>query len=305
MSNEIVGHPLSRSFADDGRTAPEPLRRRGADVSLIIFTLCIQSAVGLVWVGCAARWIEALGGNSLFRLQMATALGLTVMGLAAAPGHLAKPRLAVLALRNLKRSWLSREVGLAPLTAAALIWLIWRTPAEGGGLVGLEIGVCLLGLALLGAMRGVYHIRAVPVWHSAATGLAFLASALMLGGALALAAAVLGRAFFSISGLALTTSAVAVVSGLLAKTMVVILLLKIDASVPDYIWYAKTAAPLKSDRIFLLSMGLIVAGIVCLALALTGPAALPLWALGGFLCFAAAEILGRRHFYKSYQRIGV
>jgi len=305
MLNEIVGHPLSRSFAEDGRKAPEALMRRGADVSLVVFTLCIQSAVGLVWVGCTARWIEAQGRNGLFRVQMAVALGLTVLGLAAALGHLAKPRLAVLALRNLKQSWLSREVVLAPLSAAALIWLIWRTPAGGGGVVGLEIGVCLLGLVLLGAMRGVYHIRAVPVWHSATTGLAFLASALMLGGALGIAAAVLGGAFFSISGSALTASVVAIVFGLLAKTMVVILLLKIDASVPEHIWYAKTAGPLKSDRIFLFSMGLIVAGIICLALTLTGPTALPLWSFAAFFCFAAAEILGRHRFYKSYQRIGL
>lgn len=305
MSNDIIGHPLSRRFAEDGRKAPETLMRRGADVSLVVFTLCIQSAVGLVWVGCASRWIETQGRNSLFHLQMAVALGLSLLGLAAALCHLAKPRLAVLALRNLKQSWLSREVALVPLSAAALIWLIWRTPAGGGGVVGLEIGVCLLGLVLLGAMRGVYHIRAVPVWHSAATGLAFLASALVLGGGLGIVAAVLTNAFFSISGSALTASVVAIVFGLLAKTMVVILLMKIDASVPGHIWYAKTAGPLKSDRIFLISMGLIVAGIVCFALALTGPAALPLWALAGFLCFAAAEILGRHRFYKSYQRIGV
>jgi DMSO reductase anchor subunit len=109
---------------------------------------------------------------------MSIALTLTVLGLYAALAHLAKPRLAPHALRNLTASWLSREVLLVQAFAGAVALLILisllDTPS---GLVILEAAACLLGGAALFAMTRVYLLKTVPVWNSPATLLEFAGSA--------------------------------------------------------------------------------------------------------------------------------
>ena len=161
--------------------------------SLVCFTLFTQSAIGLVWVSVTGRWFGG-GTRADFSIwPMSIALSLTGLGLYAALAHLAKPRLAPQALRNLTASWLSREVLLVQAFAGtvALSILISLLNASSGLLI-LEAAACLLGGAALFAMTRVYLLKTVPVWNSPATLLEFAGSAMLLGGALGAVLTALG-----------------------------------------------------------------------------------------------------------------
>jgi DMSO reductase anchor subunit len=137
--------------------------------SLVCFTLFTQSAIGLVWVSVMGRWFGGGTRVSFSIWPMSIALTLTGFGLYAALAHLAKPRLAPHALRNLTASWLSREVLLVQAFAGAVALLILISLLDASsGLVILEATACLLGGAALFAMTRVYLLKTVPVWNSPA-----------------------------------------------------------------------------------------------------------------------------------------
>ena len=151
--------------------------------SLVCFTLSVQSAVGLVWVSIIGRWSGA-GVRADFSIRpMVAALILIGLGLGAALAHLARPRLAPHAFRNLAVSWLSREVVLVQAFAAAVVLVVVLLGLNvSSGLVIAETAACLLGGAALFAMTRVYLLKAVPLWNSPATSLEFAGSAVLLGG---------------------------------------------------------------------------------------------------------------------------
>jgi len=89
--------------------------------SLVPFTLLIQSAVGSVWCVQTALFLSGgrVGLLSL-KFQIIAALCLVLAGLAAAMTHLGKPGDSLHAARNLKSSWLSREIFTVNLFAGLL-----------------------------------------------------------------------------------------------------------------------------------------------------------------------------------------
>jgi DMSO reductase anchor subunit len=87
-------------------------------------------------------------------------------------------------LRNLRRSWLSREV-----LFAGLFGLGWLVTVPGIALAGHArpelMGVtAALGLGLVYSMAQVYRLPAVPGWNTWRTNAGFLVSSLLLGLAL-------------------------------------------------------------------------------------------------------------------------
>lgn len=130
---------------------------------LVWLTLLSQLAVGMAVV--ADRPGPRVTGAALAAAALVGALG-----------HLGRPVAAYKAMRNLRRSWLSREVAL--LSAFALLAAVAVVvPALGPAAAG-------VGLAGVYASARLYVVPGRPAWNSPLTIVAFLATALALGAAL-------------------------------------------------------------------------------------------------------------------------
>ena len=153
--------------------------------SLVTFTLLIQSAAGCVWCAQIALALGLSLGPVGLEYRVSAALIAVAAGLAAAMAHLGNPAAAFHAVRNLKSSWLSREVTTVNLLAGLLAALVLAGLISPGSLNGWSLLPADLaaGLALY-AMTRVYRLRTVPAWNRAATPLNYLGSALILGGML-------------------------------------------------------------------------------------------------------------------------
>jgi formate dehydrogenase iron-sulfur subunit len=143
---------------------------------LVWLTLLTQVAVGTT--------ATAVGG-----VERLVAAGLACTALAASLLHLGRPAHAWKALRNLRRSWLSREVLLfgcyGGLAAAAVV-----VPA----LVPLALATGLAGVFASGRL---YVVPGRPAWHSPLTIVRFFATALAVGPLLT------GRPGWAVAGIAL------------------------------------------------------------------------------------------------------
>ncbi|HMB24670.1 MAG TPA: DmsC/YnfH family molybdoenzyme membrane anchor subunit [Anaerolineales bacterium] len=154
------------------------------EVPLILFTLLTQMAVGAFW---AILWMfprlwtpeQSISLPQLLPLLLVG--GCLGAGMIASLAHLGTKKRAWRALRNLHKSWLSREVLFTGLFGAG--WLLsvlakifWQhSPVEWMGLTA------TLGLGLVYSMSRVYQLPAIPAWNTRRTNLVFMVSALLLG----------------------------------------------------------------------------------------------------------------------------
>ena len=150
--------PVTSSAASDWNLRPEH-----PHWSLVWLTLLTQTAVG-------ASITAASPGERMLAAALAAA------GLIGALFHLGRPAMAWKALRNLRRSWLSREVALlgtyAALAAATVAF------------AQLTIVAAAVGLAGVGASARLYIVPGRPAWNSPLTIVRFVATALAAGPAL-------------------------------------------------------------------------------------------------------------------------
>ncbi len=165
---------------------------------LIVLTLLTQLAVGTVAATVAleamARGQDPLTGPRAHEVLTPGAVAAFAAGavaLAASVLHLGRPAHAWKALRNLRHSWLSREVALFGAFAAvamtyAVTWLF--------GLPTFVVGGASVAIGLTGvyASGRLYLVPARPAWNSPRTLVAFFATCVASGPLLA--ALVLDRA---------------------------------------------------------------------------------------------------------------
>jgi DMSO reductase anchor subunit len=148
--------------------------------SLVWLTLLSQLAVG----------VSATAGSAAER---ALAAGLAGTALVGALFHLGRPAVAYKALRNLRRSWLSREVALLSvyglLAMVAVLVPAARAPAAAVGLAGLY------------ASARLYVVPGRPAWDTPLTIVRFVATAAVLGPALT------GHRMWSVVGVGIALSA--------------------------------------------------------------------------------------------------
>jgi DMSO reductase iron-sulfur subunit len=152
---------------------------------LVFLTLLTQLSLGTVMATVATQLAGSAGDGTL----AGGALGGSLAGaiaLAASLFHLGRPTHAVKALRNMRTSWLSREVALfsAFAVAAFAYAAAWRSTVQGGvPALGAALGVVavVLGVAGVYASGRLYLVPARPVWNSRRTLVAFFATALSLG----------------------------------------------------------------------------------------------------------------------------
>jgi DMSO reductase anchor subunit len=148
--------------------------------SLVAFTLLLQSAVGGIWcIGVALM----LGSNILQSEGHARFLLLIILvGMGFSLGHLGRPAICFYSIRNLRYSWLSREI-VSTVVLAAIVAVM----AVSGPMVGVSNGLIVFVASVIGgfvvyAMSRAYRLRTVPPWNRLDTLYDFLASALLLGG---------------------------------------------------------------------------------------------------------------------------
>jgi len=152
------------------------------DWSLIIFTIVMQGAVGIF----IASWLLGMlrpdqQGRTRY-LPWIGALGL--VGVIASLTHLGSPELAYLTMRNVGRSWLSREIlgvtlfGGAWLISAVLEYRNLGTPRVRDAWHAVT-AIC--GLGLIFVMSMAYRFFVVPSWNTAATTAGFYATAGLIG----------------------------------------------------------------------------------------------------------------------------
>ena len=152
---------------------------------LVALTLLSQIAVGAVWATFILTCLAALFGGGV-GVQPAFgrgALAALLMGgaaLGASLLHLGRPAVAWKALRNLRTSWLSREVALLGAFVGgafvyAVIFLVDGPTFVAGA------AAAILGAAGVYASGRLYLIPARPMWNSPRTIVGFFATALVLG----------------------------------------------------------------------------------------------------------------------------
>jgi anaerobic dimethyl sulfoxide reductase subunit C (anchor subunit) len=280
---------------------------------LVVFTLLVQTAAGLVVLAEIAALAGGAAARDLLKYCEACCLGLGVVGLAVSFAHLGAPLHSPYALLNIAHSWLSREIAVTSLFLAVLVVLVaarFGRPALAGPLAALA---AVLGVATVFVMSRVYTIVTVPAWDSPATVVNFAGTALLLG---ALAAGALLSFRWATAEAAAPAGCVLrlilafAAVGLLAK--LVELPLSLAAGMAANARGTSAAAVMLSDGLELSVLRLVLllaaaALFVHLALrAMRGRiAALPVLGVAAFAMAFAGEMIGRFAFFGMHVLIGL
>lgn len=253
---------------------------------LVVMTLLTQAAVGAV-----AATLMAGGGAA----GAVVAFLAAVLALGASVFHLGRPVHAAKALRNLRRSWLSREVAYFSAFAAAAFGyaaISLASPSATGPRSALGAGAVALGLAGVHASARIYMVPARPVWNSHRTPAAFALTAVSLGPLLALLAG-LGELEPGATRALLAAAA----SGVVGQLLVQLSLLAGLAGRSDREHRASTRLLLDHfGGLFALRLGLALAALGILGwAAATGSVAAP--AGWGLVLLGTGELIGRYLFY--------
>lgn len=239
--------PVNAEKADIHRNQPAK-----PHYSLVAMTVLTQLSVA----GFAAAWLLSLfGGSEALEAASLVTLGLGLASFVASPLHLGRPALALLAVRNLRSSWLSREVcgltafGLTASVYAALLLL------EAGAAPLAGAAATAVGLFSMYATSRIYLVPGRPAWNSPRTVADFFLTGTTLG---PLLVCVLGVQFSR------TVLAVAAVSAL---AHILLEMWRLFCFVRSEQHEERATAQLLSgplSRIFLLRLGLLAAGAVAL-----------------------------------------
>ena len=252
---------------------------------LIALTLLTQLAVGTVTATVASRT-----GRGAPIAAVAGAIALL-----ASIGHLGRPAHAWKALRNLRRSWLSREVALFGAFAGAAV--VFATPLWSPHLrSSLGMASVVLGVAGVYASARLYLVPARPAWNTPRTVVAFFATGLTSGPLVV----VLAGNRPSPGG---STVRVELALAALGTVLQLVIYQSIAASVAvrrGHEWVAFGRLLFRRFRgLLFLRIGLgITAVALCVAAgASAGGRALPILAAIALGCVAVGELIGRYLFY--------
>ena len=127
----------------------------------------------LVWLTLVTQLALGVSATAATATDRTVACALAGAGMFGALLHLGRPAVAYKALRNLRRSWLSREVALLTLYAGV---------AAGAAVVEeLAVPAAVVGAAGVFASARLYVVPGRPAWHTPITVVRFFATALALG----------------------------------------------------------------------------------------------------------------------------
>jgi Fe-S-cluster-containing dehydrogenase component/DMSO reductase anchor subunit len=242
--------------------------------SLVALLVMTQLAVGAL----GTLWAMGVAGAALKPWAALIPIAITAFALAIAPLHLGRPALAHRALKNWRRSWLSREVlALSVFAQAAAVYAgaiaVHRPWAAEAGAVALVFG-------LIGVMCSarIYMVVARPAWNLPFTLPDFYLTCAVLGPWMVLAAG-LGHGAWLIG--------FAIAASLLQCTNSVARLVTMWRSPVDEL--SGTAGLLRGEL-----RRALIARFVCVALAIALVSVNP---IAAFLFSLASETLGRYLFF--------
>jgi len=138
-----------------------------SELPLVAFTLLGQMAAGMA--------VFSFFSGPLSMSLLVIIGGLISVGALVSVFHLGAPLNAWRALNHLKKSWLSREILVFGLFGGS-----WLVSLAMPGMGKLPLALC--GIGLVYSMARVYRLRSVPAWDTNRTLLAFIVSAILLGG---------------------------------------------------------------------------------------------------------------------------
>ncbi|NDV18658.1 hypothetical protein GO013_04390 [Pseudodesulfovibrio sp. JC047] len=150
--------------------------------SLVIFTILVQTAIGMLLVSEVARMLSPSLAEKQFSWQLPAISLVTGVSLLCSLGHLGTPMHSVYTILNAGSSWLSREIlatGSFFVSVVLLTGVRIKSPKTQAN--GLALIACLLGLVTVFVMSRVYMLQTVPVWDSVSTMLGFYGTTLVLG----------------------------------------------------------------------------------------------------------------------------
>ncbi len=247
---------------------------------LIMMTVLTQLSVGAfvtIW------WLQ-LAGAVMHRLAVLPALLVALLALSASVFHLGRPVHAARAMKMWRRSWLSREVLLFTMFAAA------ATVYSISSLLAIPLAMLpgaatvLFGLAGVAASARLYLVPGRPAWNSPITIFEFFSTVALLGFAIGNATSDLGSVF--------TTGVLLAASATTAALVAKIVRLALSSRYELYASWQLLSTMLLNP--LLVRVLLLVSGT---ALATLGQ---PMWTrVLAVLLFFAGESLGRYLFFVS------
>ncbi len=164
--------------ADAERADHHRIKPAKPHFSLVLLTVLTQLSIA----SFVTTWFLSLaGGSEALETAALVALALGLVSFVAAPLHLGRPALAPLAIRNVKTSWLSREIlglstfGIAASACAALLLagLPWAS------LMGAAASAT--GIFAMFATAQIYRVPGRPSWNTPLTVVDFFLTGSTLG----------------------------------------------------------------------------------------------------------------------------
>ncbi len=262
--------------------------------SLVAFTLLSQAAVGLYFFLSLGMLVFPSEIAAFFLHGQIISLVLSLLAMIFSFTHLAYPMHALFALKNLKSSWLSREIlflsiWIILLLADVLVGFSKRNIELLNTLHFTSLG---FGILLIWAMSRLYMLRTLPGWRKAHTPLIFFQSALLAGSYIIMMMLVFGFAtenkelLFVISG---TTVSLLMLLG----------------------WLIRRYAPLKKKSrtpglLLITAYSALLLGWLMLydEISILHTLAIVLLVLS-FLLTAISMIMERKNFYANFEKLGV
>ena len=157
------------------------------ELSLVIFSISIQAAIGIMVFVAIAKFLNKDG---IFNTAVISAAGLTLISTFASLMHLGRPFSAHNALANFGTSWLSREIWFTGtftgLTLFLVLLLLFKPTAKGVINVLIPIAA-VIGLADIYMMSSIYTSSSVPAWQYGSIPVEFYAASISTGAVLFLA----------------------------------------------------------------------------------------------------------------------
>jgi anaerobic dimethyl sulfoxide reductase subunit C (anchor subunit) len=152
------------------------------DWSLVIFTILMQTAVGMLVVSELARFAAGDATGRQLSWQAPVACALSAIGLLVSMSHLGTPAHSVFTIFNAGDSWLSREIlAVGGFFAATLLLVLLRRKNPTGSAALVSGVAMIIGLAAVFVMSKVYMLETIPVWNTGGTALGFYGTMLLAG----------------------------------------------------------------------------------------------------------------------------
>lgn len=157
---------------------------------LVLFTVMSQWGIGAVLALSLYQWQtqkqnDARLSPKTLRITLIAIWLIEVIGSSMSMGHLGDPLGAYRSVLGIAHSWLSREaIAFVLLNGLISLWALasWLQPhaLRRNSLLGLFCGVIGLPIILVTAQI-YYQMQAHPLWHTPATQISFIGTALLLG----------------------------------------------------------------------------------------------------------------------------